>query len=135
MLDLLFGFGLLVGLQLAGEALVRALGIPFPGAVAGMLMLLALLAIFGDRLLDRIARASDLLLRNLNLFFFAPVAALALDYAKFMPAAAPIAMVIFISTPLAMIVLALVLKAVLPPEPPRASAPEADKPAAPEPPR
>lgn len=143
MLDLLFGFGLLVGLQLAGDALVRALGIPFPGAVAGMLMLLALLVLFGDRLLDRIARAADLLLRNLNLFFFAPVAALALDYAKFMPSAAPIAMAIFVSTPLAMIVLALVLKATVPPEAPRPSAPgagtpvapEPGKPAAPEPPR
>lgn len=140
MLDLLFGFGLLVGLQLAGDALVRALGVPFPGAVAGMLMLLALLALFGDRLLDRIARAADLLLRNLNLFFFAPVAALALDYAKFVPAAAPIAMVIFVSTPLAMIALSLVLKATVPPEQNRPSAPEAaggepPKPATTEPPR
>ncbi|MFZ5723571.1 MAG: CidA/LrgA family protein [Pseudomonadota bacterium] len=117
MLDLLFGFGLLVALQLAGEALVRALGIPFPGAVAGLLMLLALLAVFGERLLGRIARAADLLLRNLTLLFFAPVAALVLDHAKFLPAAAPVAMAIFVATPLAMLVLALVLKTALPPEP------------------
>ena len=118
MIDLLFGFALLVGLQLAGEELVRALDVPFPGAVAGMLMLLALLGLFGERLLTRIARAADLLLRNLNLFFFAPVAALALDYAKFAPLAAPIAMAICVGTPLAMIVLALVLKYTVPPEPP-----------------
>lgn len=119
MLDLALGFALLVGLQLAGDALVHALHVPFPGAVAGMLMLLLLLALFGDPLLHRIARASDLLLRNLTLLFFAPVAALVLDHAKFAPWAAPIAVAIGIGTPLAMIVLALVLKATVPPEPPR----------------
>ena len=116
MRDLLFGFGVLVGLQLAGEALVRALGIPFPGAVAGMLMLLALLALVGDRLLDRIARAADLLLRNLTLLFFGPVVALVLDYAVFAPWAAPLAVAIGIGTPLAMLVLALVLRATVPAE-------------------
>jgi holin-like protein len=117
MFDLLFGFGVLVGLQLAGEALVRALGIPFPGSVAGMLMLLALLAVFGDRLLDRIARAGDLLLRNLTLLFFGPVIALVLDYAKFSAWSAPLAVAIGIGTPLAMIALTLLLRATVPPEP------------------
>ncbi len=116
MIDLLLGFVLLVGLQLAGEALVRALAVPFPGAVVGMLALLALLIIFGDRLLNRIARAADILLRNLNLFFFAPVAALALDHAKFLPMAWPVLMAIFVGTPLAMIALSLILKTALPPE-------------------
>lgn len=120
MLDLLFGFALLVGLQLAGEALVRALDIPFPGAVAGMLMLLVLLAIFGERLLARIARAADLLLRNLTLLFFGPVVALVLDHGKFLPWAAPLAVAIGIGTPLAMLALALVLRWSVPPEPPRA---------------
>jgi len=118
MFDLLFGFALLVGLQLAGEALVQFLGIPFPGAVAGMLMLLALLAVFGERLLNRIARAADVLLRNLTLLFFGPVVALVLDHGKFMPWAAPLAVAIGIGTPLAMIVLALVLKYTVPPEKP-----------------
>lgn len=116
MRDLLTGFLVLVGLQLAGEALVRALGIPFPGAVAGMLMLLALLAVFGERLLARIARAADLLLRNLTLLFFGPVLALVLDRADFVPWAAPLAVAIGIGTPLAMVVLALVLRATVPPE-------------------
>lgn len=128
MVDLLLGFLALVGLQLAGEALVRALAIPFPGAVAGMLMLLALLAIFGDRLLNRIARAADLLLRNLTLFFFAPVAALALDHANFLPWAAPLAVAIGIGTPLAMIVLALVLKYTVPAESAGRAQPAAEPP-------
>lgn len=115
-LDLLFGFALLVGLQLAGEALVRFLDIPFPGAVAGMLMLLALLVIFGERLLNRIARASDVLLRNLSLLFFGPVVALVLDAGKFMPWAEPLAVAIGIGTPLAMVALALLLKHTVPPE-------------------
>lgn len=116
MLELLAGFVVLVGLQLAGEALVQALGIPFPGAVAGMLMLLVLLALFGERLLARIARAADLLLRNLTLLFFAPVAALVLDRAQFAPWAAPLVVAVGIGTPLAMLVLALLLKHVVPPE-------------------
>lgn len=110
MADLVIGFGLLVGLQLAGEALVRVLGVPFPGAVAGMLMLLVLLALFGERLLSRIARAADLLLRNLTLFFFAPVVALVLDHAKFLPWALPLATSVIVGTTLAMFALALVLK-------------------------
>lgn len=116
MIDLLFGFALLVGLQLAGEALVHLLGMPFPGAVVGMLLLLALLVIFGEHLLSRIARAADILLRNLSLFFFGPVVALVLDHGKFTPWAAPLAVAIGIGTPLAMIVLALVLKYTVAPE-------------------
>lgn len=116
MIDILFGFIVLVGLQLAGEALVTFLGIPFPGAVAGMLMLLLLLALFGERLLNRIARASDLLLRNLTLLFFGPVVALVLDAGNFAPWAAPLAVAIGIGTPLAMITLALLLKYTVPPE-------------------
>jgi holin-like protein len=116
MLDLVFGFALLVGLQLAGDWLVDCLGIPFPGAVAGMLMLLALLVLFGERLLNRIARASDLLLRNLTLLFFGPVVALVLDAGQFAPWAAPLALAVGVGTPLAMIVLALLLKHTVPPE-------------------
>jgi len=116
MFDLLFGFALLVGLQLAGDWLVTFLGIPFPGAVAGMLMLLALLVLFGERLLNRIARAADLLLRNLTLLFFGPVVALVLDAGRFAPWAAPLAVAIGIGTPLAMIALALLLKFTVPPE-------------------
>ena len=123
MLDLLFGFVVLVGLQLAGEVLVRWLDIPFPGAVAGMLMLLVLLMLFGERLLDRIARAADILLRNLTLLFFGPVVALVLDHGKFMPWAAPLAVAIGIGTPLAMVVLALVLRHTVPPDRPTGDAP------------
>lgn len=116
MFDLLCGFALLVGLQLAGDALVHALHIPFPGPVAGMLLLLGLLLAFGDRLLNRVARAADLLLRNLTLLFFGPVAALVLDYTRLAPWGVPLAVAIGLGTPLAMILLALVLKYSVPPE-------------------
>lgn len=119
MRDIVIGFAVLVGLQMAGEGLVRLLGIPFPGAIVGMFLLLGLLAWFGERLLNRMARAADLLLHNLSLLFFAPVAALVLDYANFLPWIAPLAVAIGVGTPLAMIVLALVLKYSVPPEQPR----------------
>lgn len=112
----LTGFAILVALQLAGEALVRALGAPFPGAVAGMLLLLALLALFGERLLSRVARAADLLLRNLTLLFFAPVVALLLDRGLFADWLAPLAVAVFLATPVSMLLLALALKYLVPPE-------------------
>lgn len=114
MRDLVVGFLLLVGLQWLGEALVRALGFPVPGAVVGMLLLLGLLAFFGDPLLERIARAADLLLRNLSLFFFGPVVALVLDRALFAQWALPLSVAVFLGTPLAMLALGLVLKAAMP---------------------
>lgn len=40
---MLVGFGLLLLCQLAGEALSRSLGLPLPGPVIGMALLLALL--------------------------------------------------------------------------------------------
>lgn len=118
MRDWLLGFAALVGLQLIGEAAVRALGIPLPGAIVGMLLLLGLLVLFGERLLSRVARAADLLLRNLTLLFFAPVAALVLDYTHFLPWAAPLVLAIVVGTTLAMLVLAWALKYSVPPEGP-----------------
>jgi len=54
--------------QLAGEALVRWLGLPLPGPVAGMILLLAsLLAV--PPLHGRIAAVSHQLLKHMALFF------------------------------------------------------------------
>lgn len=111
MRDLLIGFLLLVGLQLLGEVLVRVSGVPVPGAVVGMLLLLLLLVVLGERFLERIARAADVLLRNLSLFFFGPVVALVLDRALFAAWAMPLALAVFVGTPLAMLILGLLLKA------------------------
>lgn len=62
------GAAALVAAQAAGTALVTVLGIPVPGAVAGLLLLLAGLMALG-RVPEGLGRVADLLLRHLNLFF------------------------------------------------------------------
>lgn len=55
-------------LQLAGEVIVRALGITFPGPVLGMGLLFAILMLRG-RSLPALDGVADTLLRNLSLLF------------------------------------------------------------------
>jgi holin-like protein len=65
---MLQGLTLIFLCQLAGEALVRLLGVPFPGPVAGMVILLAAL-IVAKGPSDPLRRAGFGLLRYLPLFF------------------------------------------------------------------
>jgi holin-like protein len=64
---MLFFLTLVLGCQLAGEALVAATGLPLPGPVAGMALLLAGLLVAG--LPDELARLADALLGYLALLF------------------------------------------------------------------
>lgn len=59
---------LLLGFQLAGEILVRVLGLPIPGPVAGMVMLFAALVIRGA-VPDDVATVANGLLAHLALLF------------------------------------------------------------------
>jgi holin-like protein len=61
-------FLLLVLLFCAGAALVGATGLPLPGNLVGMLLLLALLRL-GVVRLEHVQDASTLVLKHLNLFF------------------------------------------------------------------
>ena len=54
--------------QLAGEVTTRALSLPVPGPVLGMLLLLAWLWFKGD-VSERVGRTADALLGNLSLLF------------------------------------------------------------------
>ncbi len=58
----------LLGFQLAGEVIVRALGAPLPGPVLGMLLLFVALSVRG-RVPEPLRRASQGLLGNLSLLF------------------------------------------------------------------
>jgi len=58
----------LVIAQLMGTALMQGLGLPIPGAVAGLLILLAVMAVTGG-VPEGLGRVADFLLRHLNLFF------------------------------------------------------------------
>ena len=61
-------FLLLVGLYYTGTELVRVTGVPLPGNLVGMLLLLGLLKL-GIIKLDHVQDAAALLLQHLNLFF------------------------------------------------------------------
>lgn len=61
------GMAWLLALQSAGEVLAHALGLPFPGPVIGMVLLLPLLALQGVR--AQVAACADFLLRHLSLLF------------------------------------------------------------------
>lgn len=61
------GLALLLLLQAIGEALARALSLPFPGPVIGMVMLLPLLGLRWVR--EPVSAAAELLLSHLSLLF------------------------------------------------------------------
>ncbi|MCS7012462.1 MAG: CidA/LrgA family protein [Chloroherpetonaceae bacterium] len=65
------GFAILFLLLLAGEIISRTLGLPIPGSIIGLLLLLLSLSV-GAVKLEWIKPASDVLLRNLSLFFVPP---------------------------------------------------------------
>jgi len=62
-----FHLTLILGCQLAGEALVAATGLPLPGPVAGMALMFAGLMLAG--LPEGLARIADTLLGHLALLF------------------------------------------------------------------
>jgi holin-like protein len=68
MSNALTGFTLLLLLQLAGEALVRAVALPLPGPVVGLMLALVLLRIW-PRSFAVLKAAADLLLPHLSLLF------------------------------------------------------------------
>jgi holin-like protein len=61
------GLAILLLLQTAGEALVSALSLPFPGPVVGMILLL--LSLNFARVREPIAACAQILLQHLSLLF------------------------------------------------------------------
>lgn len=63
------GFIALLVCQLVGEFTVRTLGVPIPGPVVGMVLLLVFLQVRRPGPAAGVVRAADLLLRHLQLLF------------------------------------------------------------------
>lgn len=107
----------LLACQLCGEVLVRALALPLPGPVAGLILLFAGLAVRGrgeraGTVPPELGAVCDALVRNLSLLFI-PAAVGVVQYLGLMRTyAVPIAASIVASTVLALVVTALVFAAV-----------------------
>ena len=71
----------LFALQLLGELLVRWLHLPLPGALAGMLLLLAALLAYG-RIPDALERVAGSLLQNMMLLFIPAIAGVMLHFER-----------------------------------------------------
>ena len=65
---MIHAFAALLALQLLGELLVHAFGLPLPGALLGMLLLFACLLVIG-RVPDALNRTAGTLLQNMMLLF------------------------------------------------------------------
>lgn len=65
---MIWAFSILLGCQLAGELLVRVAGLPLPGPVIGMILLMILLFSI-PKLKDLILPVTQTLLGNLSLLF------------------------------------------------------------------
>ena len=101
---------LIVALWLAGEALARSLGLPVPGGVAGMFILIALLASRRFSPLNFQLGAEWFLVEML--LFFIPAVPAVLDHHEFLGwLGLKVLMVIFIGTVIVMLVTAFVVDA------------------------
>ncbi|MBF8222109.1 CidA/LrgA family protein [Halomonas sp. 328] len=67
-MPIVLGMSVLLGCQLVGELLARGVGLPVPGPVIGMTLLLAGLLVLG-RVPEGLRRTGEGLLRHLTLLF------------------------------------------------------------------
>ena len=103
--------------QCLGEILVRALGVPLPGPVAGLGLMFGFLVLRGrrhpelaDTVPEHIGLVSDALLKNLSLLFIPAAVGVVQYLALLRTYAGQIAVVIAASTTLALVVTALIFR-------------------------
>lgn len=97
--------------QLAGEVAVLVSGMPVPGPVLGMLLLLAWLWWRGG-ISERVERTADTLLGNLSLLFVPAGVGVMIHWGRVQEQWAGIAAALLIGTPLAILVTALTMAGV-----------------------
>jgi len=103
--NVLLQIGIVIVFWLAGEAVVRFVALPFPGAIAGLAMLLLLLA---TRRLSALSmrRGADWFLADM-LLFFVPAVLAVLDHREFLGlVGVKVLLVILLSTTAVMLVTA-----------------------------
>jgi holin-like protein len=110
-LTALQGLALLLALQTLGEALVRATGVPFPGPVLGLLLVLPLLRWGAVR--SRVEAIAGVLLQHLSLLFVPVGVGVIVHLGALAPIGGRLLLVLVASTWVGMVVTALVLRALL----------------------
>ena len=103
---------LLLLYQLIGELVVRGLGLPIPGPVIGMALLLLTLIIRG-RVGNELRNGASGLLQHLSLLFVPAGAGVMLHLHRVADEWLPITVALFVSTFAGMAVTALVLRAMM----------------------
>ena len=106
------GLAFLLLLQAAGEGLVHLLGLPFPGPVIGLVLLLVALRVTWIR--EPVAAAAEFLLAHLSLLFV-PVGVGVITHLDLVSRYGPqLLAVIVLSTWIGMAVTAVVLRGLMP---------------------
>lgn len=103
------GLLLLLLFQFLGEVLVALTGLPIPGPVAGMVLLLMALTARSN-VLQRIAPAANLLISNLVLLFFPIGVGIVLEWERYEAYGLALFMSVVVGTIVAMVLVALLLK-------------------------
>jgi holin-like protein len=105
-------FLVLVGCQLIGEALRRALHLPLPGPVIGMLLLATVLAIAGNDPIEetsQLAQTANALIVNMGLLFVPAGVGVIVEFGVLRQNWLPILAGLLLSTILGLIVTGLVM--------------------------
>jgi holin-like protein len=112
-MPLLQGLAMLLLAQSAGELLVRALGLPLPGPVLGLGLVMAVLALPATRgfVAARLGVAADALLAHLSLLFVPLGVGVVAHLGLLREHAAVLALVLVLSTLAGLATTALVLQA------------------------
>jgi holin-like protein len=114
---------LLLICQLAGETAVRLVHAPIPGPVAGMALLLAILAVRG-RVPEALGDTTDAILRNMSLMFVPAGVGIVQQFGLIAANGVKLAIVLVVSTIIAMVVTGRVFQALARRTEPRAEASE-----------
>lgn len=105
----------LLAFQLAGELIVRLTGVPVPGPVLGMVMLVAFFALRGG-VPDELKKVASVILQHLSLLFVPAGVGLMLHAARIEAEWLAIGAALVGSTVLSLVVTVLVFRAVAGPE-------------------
>lgn len=111
-MDFLIGITVLLCYQLAGEVLVLLSGIPVPGPVVGMVLLLITLLVRGKSA-GALDGASTSLLSHLSLLFVPAGVGAMLHFQRIGAEWLPISVALVVSTLLTLLITALVMRALL----------------------